>query len=332
MGKKGLGIDLGGTNTEIVVQDVETGQVWEIRKFETLPEEPLTNWIERLNNVVDNYCREQGIAREDLVRACLASPGPMDLVARMLLEPANLNGPGWANAKIADMVEEALGIETLFENDANAAGFGEFAGRTETEIMDMIILTLGTGIGGAVISGGRIVHGANSMGGELGHTTVAWENNPRSCGCGNKGCVEAYSSAAALRLWVPEELGRRVDVTTPLREWIEEHSGNLSELPAEIHRLFVGGDEFCKHVMHQQAGYLARAIRILSVGPDPAAFVFAGGMVSPELLKLIQFHYEKICMVALEGKTIIRAAEVQNAGVMGAAALAKSHYLAAQMH
>src|SRR5206468_2644423 len=100
------------------------------------------------------------------------------------------------NFPIRDEIERRLKTRVVLENDANAAALGEKWMGAGREVDDLVLLTLGTGIGGGIISGGRVLHGFLGMAGELGHITVVPNGNP--CGCGNQGCVEKHASATAI--------------------------------------------------------------------------------------------------------------------------------------
>src|SRR5260370_6456026 len=106
------------------------------------------------------------------------------------------NMPGFDNFPIRDEIERQLGAPVALENDANAAALGEKWMGAGRNYDDLVLLTLGTGIGGGIISGGKVLHGFVGMAGELGHTTVAPTGNP--CGCGNQGCLEKHASATAV--------------------------------------------------------------------------------------------------------------------------------------
>ena len=104
--------------------------------------------------------------------------------------------PAFAGYPIRDKIEQSLGAKVILENDANSAALGEKWIGAGTGVDDLVLMSLGTGIGGGIISGGRILHGAQGMAAELGHITVSPNGYP--CGCGNTGCVEKYASATAV--------------------------------------------------------------------------------------------------------------------------------------
>src|SRR5438874_2776958 len=106
------------------------------------------------------------------------------------------NLPEFEGFPVRDVIEQKLGTSVVLENDANAAALGEKWIGAGREVQDLVLLTLGTGIGGGIISGGKVLHGFLGMAGELGHMTVVPNGNP--CGCGNQGCLEKHASATAI--------------------------------------------------------------------------------------------------------------------------------------
>src|SRR5438270_5793718 len=112
----------------------------------------------------------------------------------MIRESPNL--PGWSDSAVRSEIEQRLHTRVILENDANAAAFGEKWLGAGRQVSDMAMLTLGTGVGGGIVLGGRIWHGMTGMAGEFGHMTVDPEGPP--CSCGNRGCLERYASATAI--------------------------------------------------------------------------------------------------------------------------------------
>jgi glucokinase len=121
-------------------------------------------------------------------------PGFIDIEAGVVIGSSNL--PGFRDFPVRDEIQKHLGTPIILENDANAAALGEKWIGAGQNVKDLILLTLGTGIGGGVITDGKILHGSFGMAGEFGHMTVFPDGNP--CGCGNNGCLEKHASATAI--------------------------------------------------------------------------------------------------------------------------------------
>jgi len=129
-----------------------------------------------------------------IVAAGISAPGPADLGRGIITTPPNL--PGWHDVPLAHAIGDQLGVPAWVENDANAAALAEHRLGAGRGFQHMILVTLGTGIGGGLILDGRIYHGASGAGGEIGHMQL--EPEGRRCGCGRRGCLEAMASGSAL--------------------------------------------------------------------------------------------------------------------------------------
>src|SRR5207244_1347951 len=132
----------------------------------------------------------------DVAALGVAVPGLMDIPAGVLFEAFNL-GPAWRDVPVRRRLAETFGLPTAFQNDANAAAYGEYWAGAGRGARSLVLFTLGTGIGGGIILGDRVVAGEHSHGAELGHMKIEM-TSPRQCGCGRYGCLEAYASATAV--------------------------------------------------------------------------------------------------------------------------------------
>src|SRR5882672_10522554 len=191
MAEYSIGIDLGGTNLRAASIDRSGKMIRKIAGSTDLSagrEAVVADMVAAINDLRS----ERG--GDTLAGVGVGTPGFIILEKGVITGSPNL--PGFDNFPIRDEIERQLGSPVVLENDANAAALGEKwmgAGRDYT---DLVLLTLGTGIGGGIISGGKVLHGFVGMAGELGHTTVDPTGNP--CGCGNQGCLEKHASATAV--------------------------------------------------------------------------------------------------------------------------------------
>jgi len=185
-----IGVDLGGTNLRAaaispdgVVFDKVSG---------------LTNFIEGRDAVLNDIVAAIEKIRErhggSLAGIGVGVPGFIRIKEGFITGSNNL--PYLENFPVRDAIAQRLGTPVILENDANAAALGEQWMGAGRDVQDLVLLTLGTGIGGGIISGGRVLRGHVGMAGELGHLTVIPEGNP--CGCGNRGCLEKHASATAV--------------------------------------------------------------------------------------------------------------------------------------
>ncbi len=197
-----VGVDLGGTNTRVAL--IQEGEFVKIARFPTQAQSGAAELITRLSAVI-NAMADLGRQRgEEPVGLGVASPGVIDRQRGVVLFSPNL--PGFGNLALAYQLSQACGLPTFLENDANLFALGEHrfgAGRGES---DLVCLTLGTGVGGGLIVDSRLAVGPLGCGGEIGHTLV--EPGGRLCGCGARGCLEAYASATGLTGMLREEMAR----------------------------------------------------------------------------------------------------------------------------
>ncbi len=299
-----IGVDLGGTNLRAAAVD-ETGKllakVSEPANFEAGPEH-VAGEIARLATSV----REK-IGFDGLRGVGIGVPGYVDIAAGVVLGAVNL--PGFIGFPIRDRIQEHLGIPIILENDANAAALGEFWLGAGKDVRDLILLTLGTGIGGGIIADGRVLHGFRGMAGEFGHMTVVPDGNP--CGCGNNGCLEKHASATAIAA-----MGRMM------------HFGKQITSAADVYELAVAGDERAKLVFECMGRALGIALAnlinvfnfplyLLSGGPLPAWDLF-GPFMFGEISRR-SFTYSRT------GTRVERALLGADAGLFGAAYLPICH-------
>src|SRR5437016_8471322 len=187
-----IGVDLGGTNLRIATVDEQGGLMEKVTlgtKTVLGRDHVLNDMCEAIRHASDKY-KSSG----ELLGVGIGVPGIIDMQTGMMRESPNL--PGWADYPVRNEIEKRLGAPVILENDANVAALGEKWLGAGRHVGDMAMLTLGTGVGGGLVMGGKIWHGMTGMAGEFGHMTVDPEG--QQCGCGNRGCLEQYASATAI--------------------------------------------------------------------------------------------------------------------------------------
>lgn len=222
-----IGVDLGGTNLRIAAVGDE-GKVLEKVTTGTRVKEGRDVVIGEMTDAIRTLAAKFR-ATGDLLGVGIGVPGIIDMGSGMLHESPNL--PGWHDYPVRDEIERRLGTPIVLENDANSAALGESWLGAAREYDDMCMLTLGTGVGGGIVLGGRVWHGMNGMVAELGHLNV--EPEGPACGCGSRGCVEQFASATALVRMAKEAVA----------------SGRAPELA----RAMTDNPEFSAKVLHQAA-------------------------------------------------------------------------------
>ena len=195
-----IGVDLGGTNLRIAAVD-ENAKLLEKVTTGTAVARGRDHVIEEMCGAIRELTGKFKTAGT-LAGIGIGVPGIIDMETGMLHESPNL--PGWHDYPVRDEIERRLGVRVILENDANSAALGEKWQGAGREVASMGMITLGTGVGGGLVLDGEIWHGMTGMAGELGHITV----NPEGpqCGCGNRGCVEQYASATAIKRMAVEAI------------------------------------------------------------------------------------------------------------------------------
>src|SRR5438477_6993200 len=246
-----VGLDVGGTSMKAgVVSD--DGQPLSATSLPTEPWRGQAFGLERMCETIRAAVAAANLRPEQIAAIGVATPGTMDIPAGVILDPPNLKP--WRNVPVRDHIHRIFGLPTAFQNDANAAAFGEFWAGAGKDAHSMVLFTLGTGVGGGIILGDLVLQGEHSHGAELGHMKIEM-TNPRQCGCGRWGCLEAYASATAVVKRTREALaqdGRR----SSLQRFTK---GELELTAKDIFDAAAAEDELAQKIVEDTAFYLAVA-------------------------------------------------------------------------
>jgi glucokinase len=309
----GIGVDLGGTNLRAAAVDLE-GNLLELFQISTDTSAGRDKVVADIVAGIQEV--REGHSGDKLVGIGVGVPGLIYLEKGVVAKAPNL--PGWEDFPLRDMLEKDLQCPVILENDANAAALGEVWIGAGHDVEDLVLLTLGTGIGGGIISKGRVLHGYLGMAGELGHITVEPHSGVR-CGCGNFGCVEAHASASAIARMAEEAVS--IGSSKALAALKEEH-GQLTALLVE--RAAREGDPEAIKIFERMGEWLGRAMANLVNIFNFPLYLVAGGLVggwklfSPSMFQEI----EKRSVTYRESDTRIKKAKLGNkAGLFGAAYL-----------
>lgn len=185
-----VGVDLGGTNVRTALLNID-GEVLEKRKEASRASEGHIRVLQRLAENIQRI-RESAAGKEgEIIGVGVGAPGVIDMQKGVVVKSPNF--PDWNELPLKEELEKAVRVPVFLENDANAAALGEQWRGAGRGVRSMILMTLGTGVGGGILLDGAIWRGADGMAGEVGHITLFPEGRP--CGCGNRGCLEMYASA-----------------------------------------------------------------------------------------------------------------------------------------
>jgi glucokinase len=316
-----IGLDVGGTTMKAGVVD-ETGYPLASVSLPTEAYRGQELGLERMCESIRQAVAAANVQHEQIAAIGVATPGTMDIPAGIILDPPNLKP--WRNVPVREHIHRVFGLPTAFQNDANAAAFGEFWAGAGKEDHSMVLFTLGTGVGGGIILGDSIVQGEHSHGAEIGHIKIEM-TQPRQCGCGRWGCLEAYASATAVvkrALEALAEPGARSKLTLCLNK-----EGGLTA--RDVFDTAMTGDPLAEKLVEDTAFYLAvGAVNMMHI-IDPDTIVFAGGMVAAgeEFLQRIQHHIRKLAFPVPAEKTRVCYARLgSDAGFIGAAACGRQLY------
>ncbi len=320
------GIDVGGTNTKIGIVD-NLGQTLDYESIATIEEEGPGGLIVRAGETIRQMMERTGIAAAEVKAAGLGTPGPMDIPQGMILDPTNL--PHWRFFPIRDRLSQELSLPVAFTNDANAAAYGEYWVGSGRKHDGLIMLTLGTGVGGGIIVNGFAVEGVNSFGAECGHIIVDSRPDARLCVWGGgRGELEAYASASAVAERAQELLQQGRSSTLSKRIAAGDELSTLM-LAQEAEQ----GDELSLEVILESATYLGIGIVTLVHTIDPGAVILGGAMnfgghdsaVGRQFLQRVRDEFcRRAFDVVAKGTLIDFASLGGDAGYIGAAGISRS--------
>jgi glucokinase len=321
-----VGIDVGGTNTKIGIVD-DDGQTLAFESIPTIEEEGPGGLISRVQQTVATMVGEASASWADLKAVGLGTPGPMDIPQGLILDPTNL--PHWRFFPVRDELSRAMdGLPVAFTNDANAAAYGEFWVGSGQQFQSMIMLTLGTGVGGGIIVNGLAVEGVNSFGAECGHIIVDSRPDARLCVWGGgRGELEAYASASAVADRAEKLLaeGRASSLSQRIRAGESLSSLMLAE-EAEA------DDPLSLEVILESAMYLGIGIVTLVHTIDPGAVILGGAMnfgghetrVGRQFLERVRSEFQDRAFEVVAKNTLIDYAILGgDAGYIGAAGISR---------
>jgi len=266
-----VGVDLGGTNL-VTGAVTQSGEVVSRVKVPTLASEGPDAVIGRIVGAVEGVIEDSGADKGDVMAVGCGVPGPLNWQTGIVFTPPNL--PGWTNVPLAPILADRLGITTYIENDANSAGYGESWAGAGRKVDDLIALTLGTGIGGAIILGNKLWRGIDGTAGEIGHMIIQIDGRP--CNCGSRGCFEQYGSATGIAITAREmiEAGRDTTLT-------EMADGDLDRLTSkDVYDAYQAGDKLAGEVLAETGRLLGIGLATLANLLNPEMFVICGGVIA----------------------------------------------------
>ena len=250
---------------------------------------------------------EKGIAKEEVAGVGYGVPGPINEEG-IVPHTANL---GWGYKEVTKELEALTGLPCKGGNDANVAALGEAWKGGAAGYSNVVMVTLGTGVGGGIILGGKILSGTNGAGGEIGHIHID-DDIPGFCGCGNQGCLEQVASATGITNLANQALAAS-DKPSMLR------GGEISA--KTVFDAVKADDELAKEVAEKFGKYLGTALAIITAVIDPEAIVIGGGVskAGEVILEYVEKYYQKYCFKSCKDVKFALATLGNDAGIFGSA-------------
>jgi glucokinase len=308
-----IGIDIGGTK----IAGALVSELGEILVEDRMPT-PTTGSAQIVDAVVAMI--ERLSDGHDVAAAGVAAPGFIDVAQSTVYYAPNIP---WRSEPLRQLLTDRLDLDITIDNDANAAGWAEFRFGAGRLYSDMTMLTIGTGVGGAIVSQDRLFRGGFGAGAELGHMRIVPDGLP--CGCGARGCIEQYGSGRAL-LRMANEIADVGGIGLGLAA-VRERRGTLAG--PDVAELIVAGDPGALKALRELGTWLGQACASFSAVLDPQVFVFGGGVAVAGDLLLEPIREAYLSHLPARGfhpePEFVIAELVNDAGVVGAADLARLH-------
>ena len=307
MGLYCFGIDVGGTTVKcgLFKTDGTLVEKWEIP---TRTENNGSEIVPDVAKTIEEKLAEKNISKEEVDGIGIGVPGPVNAEGDVIAA-VNLF---WGYKKLSKELNELTGLTVKVGNDANVAALGEAWKGAAAGAKNVILVTLGTGVGGGIIVDGKIVAGHHGAGGEIGHANVMHDET-ETCNCGNKGCLEQYTSATGIVRLAKQELASSEEPSV-LRE--EKELSAKAVLDG-----YKSGDALSVRVMDKVGEILGGALAMFTAVVDPETVVIGGGVskAGQPLVDCIASHYKKYAFSACRETPIVIANLGNDAGIYGAA-------------
>ncbi len=312
MTKYYFGIDVGGTFIKGAIVD-GGGNITVSTKLPTERElggeRVFSNLISLCNTLLDMA----KMKRDDITAIGIGIPGMVDVESGVIISAKKL---GWTNFDICKRIGEVLGLPSKISNDANAAALGELRFGFKDKYKNMILLTLGTGVGGGIIIDGKLYEGNRGTGAEIGHSVIVLGGE--KCNCGRRGCLEAYCSASA----IIRDTKRAMEAHPDSKMW---EIGSLDKVDGRTAFDYANSDVYAKEVVDGFITHLATGVTNMANIFRPEAVILGGGVCAQgkELTDPIQKIVNSEIYAGKDGPGVeVLTAQLQNdAGSLGAAAL-----------
>lgn len=309
-----IGLDMGGTNSVFGIVD-QRGNIKSQTVISTKAYPDFKDYVKAAYEALQPALDQVGGIQN--IRAMGIGAPDANYYTGNIENAANLAWKGIVPC--AQLFEEVFGIPVRVTNDANAAAMGEMTYGVARGMKNFIMITLGTGVGSGIVVDGRVVYGSDGFAGELGHFVIDHSDNARSCGCGRKGCLEAYTSATGVARTAREFLEHSSEASL-LRDLVADEITSY-----DVFKAAEKGDKLALDIFNYTGRILGTACADFATFCSPEAFVFFGGLTKAGeyLMQQLRKAYEEniLFLYKNEAKLLISALNGSEAAVLGASAL-----------
>lgn len=309
MAKYCFGVDLGGTTAKIGLFTPE-GEIVEKWEIPTVKDDSGSKILPNIAKSVTDKMAERGINKEEVIGLGIGVPGPVDDKG-FCNKAANLGWMGMVD--LEGELNKLTGLNIKGGNDANVAALGEAWKGGAEGYSDVVMVTLGTGVGGGVIIKGKVVAGSTGAAGEIGHIHIK-DDEEKACGCGNHGCLEQYASATGIVRLANEALASSNEDSVLRNEEVSAKT---------VFDAVKAGDKLALSVADTFGEYLGKGLGVIGCVTNPEVFVIGGGVskAGDVLIPYIQENYKKYTFHACREAKFVLATLGNDAGMYGAAKL-----------
>ena len=305
-----MGIDIGGTNTVFGFIN-NKGAIIESKQISTKGNSPVSDLVNRLEKYLNNFMKSNPQLK--LIGIGVGAPNGNHF-SGVIENPPNLK---WGDVEIKSILEDKISCNVILTNDANAAALGEKYYGQAKNMNDFIMITLGTGLGSGIFSGGRLIYGNDGLAGEMGHIVV--EMNGRKCNCGKQGCLEAYVSATGIKNTI-----HQMKKKYPGNDFLNSFQNNVPD-GILIDRAYDDDDDIAKEIYEYTGMMLGKGLALAANLFSPEAFIFYGGYsnAGKRILDPAYIEMEKQILSNHKGKIKLLNSTLPEgqAGILGAASL-----------
>lgn len=318
---KFIGVDLGGTLLKAAIVDTNSGELTGLMRVDTLAREGHDAVIKRMGNLIEDVINESGVPKEHIGGVGIGAPGVLDLERGLVLFLPNLPGT-WPNVPLPQKIEQQVGLPTHMLNDVRSMTLGEWTFGAGQGVSTIACFAIGTGIGGGLVINGQLHLGINGTAGELGHQIIDF-NGP-ACGCGSRGCLEAFASGPAI-----VAMGIKAVVqglTTEIGKLVDYDLNRIT--PKVIYQAAIQGDEIAQDIFNRAGFYIGIAVANTMASVSPRKVVIGGGVAQAGDLLLEPIRktaYERVHIMPASQVEIVPAKLGVNAGMIGSALWASAN-------